>query len=400
MTLELNNQEEPKKKSRFDKYLVVNKLIIKNPSCFDIAWTPPRLIERKENDDFYRELSKFIKYRKSNNLFVKGFPGSGKSVTVEFVKQSLEEHREDFKVFNINCYSKSSSDVLKVLTAGQTKKTSVPVMLENFLKALQHDAIIFLDEIDRSDKISSLLYGLSRPKEFYPEFKKNINIILISNNFAWEESIPDNIRSSLQLKPLVFKPYNVNHIKNILKQRIKYGFINEDSISEDLINKIAEKVVSERRSDCRLALDILFIAAAEAEDNNKDKIYENFVEKALRIATRNIDKKAVTKLSDDQLLTLFAICQNNTETLEQLHKNYVRVIRQNKLKVKEKSKIMVFHMLNYLEDLGIINKKIDIRRTDNVPVRIMKAQCIIDKTIVFDELSIRGLRLLDGNEQY
>jgi len=403
MSEELNveskrKDKEKKPHSKFYKYLVKGKFIIKDSDCFKDN-IPPQIFERKEIDDFYRELSIFINYRKPNNILLKGHPGSGKTVTINFVNEMLKkEEKQDIDVFIINCYGKTSYDILRDLTDGEAR-TTIRDSTEYFLKNLKKDSIIFLDEIDRSNKIDDLLYLLSRPKEVYDNFNKNINLVLVSNNFAWQDSLVTKIRSSLQLKDVIFQPYKSNEIKNIIYQRIKPGFINPASISAELIETISNRVAIERRGDCRLALDIIFYAASEAEREKQQEISIKHVEKALSLAVNYRDKQIVSKLKDDQLLTLLAVCYNNVKSLEDLHKRYSSIVTNNKLAIKIKGKVMIFHFLNHLDDLGLVDKKINFVVEKNLQRRSLNVKCRINRNIVLDELNIRGLQLTENYEK-
>ena len=103
---ELNTEKEGKIKSRFDKYIIKENLIIKDSTFFKDD-TPPKMVERKEIDDFYRELGVFVNYRKSNNILLKGYPGSGKTVTINFVKGTItlflpdDDTEHKFSLLNI-----------------------------------------------------------------------------------------------------------------------------------------------------------------------------------------------------------------------------------------------------------------------------------------------------------
>lgn len=126
MNEELNKDVEIKRKSKFDKYFTHENLIFKDPSYFKLDSIPPNFIERKENDEFYRELSVFINYRKSNNLLIKGYPGSGKTLITNVVMDTLKRLKSDIQVFSVNCYGHSSSDILAILTQSKSKK-SLPI---------------------------------------------------------------------------------------------------------------------------------------------------------------------------------------------------------------------------------------------------------------------------------
>ena len=384
------------KKTQLKKFILTesSKRIISNPNVFKQTYTPDLIVERRETTDFYREISVFINYRKPSHLIIKGFPGSGKTVTVNFLADELKKEKQDIEVFTENCSAKSSVDVLQNLTK-EFSTTNFQDLKKIFAERLSKDAIIILDEIDRSNiRIEDLLYFFSRPKELIPDFNKNINLILISNNFRWEEGLQDKTRSSLQLKPLIFAPYSVPQIINILKSRTKKGFINEKAISEELIKKIAEDTERIKKGDCRVAIETLFYAAQNAEMDGRDEIIEKDITKALKISIEQADREKLTKLKDNQLLILYSMLYEDELTLTDAYKNYVEIIKEENLPVKPVSKIMVFWILDILENIGLIDKRIDMKKDiRGIPRRNIKIKLKVSHDIIFNELSLRDLRL-------
>lgn len=381
------------KKTAFRDFISEEVKIIGNPDFFKTTHTPLQIIDRKETFDFYREVAIFIKYKKPNNLLLKGFPGSGKTVTANFVLREIDEIKDNINTSIVNCNDKSSLDILRILTKQQTKGNFNILMLK-FLEEIKKDTLIVFDEIDRSNQVEKLLYYLSRPTELKKDFKKNISVVLISNNLHWEDNLKDSVRSSLQLKTIVFNPYSAQEIKRILKERINLGFVDAKAISSELIDFIADQCVKERSGDCRVAIEAVFYSAQLSESNRRLKIEIDDVRRALKTAINKSDKLLVQKLKDNQLLTLYVVCSTKFNTLEEIHKNYVEVIKNEKINVEKITREMIFHIINYLENLCLISKSISIVMDDkNIPRRNTKIVCNIDDNLVVEELIIRGLRL-------
>ncbi len=381
------------KKSKFEDIVSAKQTIIKDADYFKITYTPDEIIERKETYELYKELSIFTKYRKPNNVLLKGFPGSGKTVTINIIIKKLKNIFEDIDIYFDNCNDKSSSDILKNLLGG-TAKGNIHSLMGQFLDSIEKDTLIILDEIDRSNKIESLLYYLSRPTEIKKLFNKNISLILISNNLRWEDSIKkDSIRSSLQLKTLVFNPYSEKEIKGIIKDRISSGFYDPKAILTESIDLIAKRVSKEKRGDCRVAIETVFNSAQIAESKKRNQIFKEDVQQALKIAINDSNKVLVSKLKDNQLLTLHVISSYEFNTIEDIHNNYIAAIKRGKLNIDNITKIMIFYILNYLDDLCLIEKSISTEMKDGIPRKSTKIEVQVDKEIVLDELIIRGLRL-------
>jgi Cdc6-like AAA superfamily ATPase len=381
------------KDSKFRAIVQTDALIIKDPNYFKITYTPKQIIERKETYELYRGLSIFTRYRKANNLLLKGFPGSGKTVTVNFITNEIKAIDTNIDVKIINCSNKTPNDILKVFN-DNSAKGSFHNMMNTFLQTMEKDTLIILDEIDRSIKVNDLLYYLSRPTELFQQFSKNISLILISNNLHWEDNLRDDIRSSLQLKTIVFDPYSESELKNILNDRIKNGYKNPEAISKDLIDLIAKRVSDNKGGDCRVAIEAVFYAAQFAEMKKNPQIEKEHVYEALKIAINESDKMLISKLQDNQLLTLFVVSQFQYKSIDEIREHYIHVIKNDKLNIEPISTVMIFHIVNYLNDLCLIKKSIitDMGE-DKIPKNRTNIEVKVDKQLILDELVMRGLRL-------
>ena len=126
----------------------------------------------------------------------------------------------------------------------------------------------------------------------------------------------------------------------------------------------------------------------------RDQIIEKDINKALKISIEQVDKEKLTKLKDNQLLVLYSLIYENELTLTDAYKNYLEIIKGENIPMKPVSKVMVFFILDTLENLGIIDKRIDMKKdTKGIPRRNIKIKLKIDSNIIFDELSLRDLRL-------
>jgi len=380
------------KKSRFKEFVTTEQTIVKDINYFKLSYTPEEIIERKETFELYRELSIFTKYRKPNNIILKGFPGSGKTVTINFIRKELGELFKDIDVIFDNCSNKSTSDILKILINEDIKGNSYRLK-QKFLESIKKDTLIILDEIDRSNKIEDLLYFLSRPKEIDKDFDKNISLVLISNNLRWEENLRDSIRSSLQLKQIIFSPYSKNELRKIIKDRIKKGLKDTNAISEESIDLISETVSREKKGDCRVAIETIFYAAQIAESKNKNEISKEYIHEALKNAINQSDKLLINKLKDNQLLTLYVVSYFEYESLDEIHRSFIATIKKDSLKIDTITKVMIFHIINYLDDLCLIHKTIETKIEEGIPRRRTKIQMSVNSELIIDELAIRGLRL-------
>lgn len=386
------------KKSQFGKFLVKESTIIGNPEVFKLGWIPDHIIERKETFEFYREASIFLNYRKPNHILLKGLPGSGKTVTADFVLDELKREKPEIQTFKANCNAKSEIEIMQTLMQ-EFYKSSIRELEKSFVERIGvGDALVILDEVDRSSSIDNLLYFFSRPHESFPTFKGNISVILISNNLKWEDGLQVRVRSSLQLKQITFVPYTFKQIKRIVKARVSMGFLNPKAISDELIDFLAEEVEKTRRGDCRVAIETAFYAAQTAEIDNRKEILKEDIGKALKASIRASDKEKITKLRDHQLLVLYAVMLSQGKTLSAVYEHYVNELRDQNPSFKPHSRIMTFHTINCLDDFGLISKKIEILKDQKgIPHRTIRVRSLVDDDVVLDELRVRDLRLSQIN---
>jgi len=164
---------------------------------------PQRLpFREKQIDEITQGLVSVVNSAKPNNLFVYGKTGTGKTSTVKFVTDQLNEFvsLRNLPVYStyINCRSHSSK--YKVLLKAEAVRAFFPsndflgysasFVYEKLLDfASQNGAhiILILDEIDKVKDIDELVYLLSRGND---ELQKgSITLIGISNNLMFKDKL-------------------------------------------------------------------------------------------------------------------------------------------------------------------------------------------------------------------
>jgi len=245
--------------------------------------------------------------QKTSNLFIYGKTGTGKTLTVDFVKNQLlkraDASEKPVKIVYINCKYKKVADTEYRLIAELIDKlgekipaTGLPTdqVYNKFLSIINSSnhkiLIIILDEIDQLvKKISDdFLYNLTRLNS---ELAKNqIALVGISNDLRFLENLDPRVRSSLSEEEIVFPPYDAVQLKEILNKRSKEAF-KENVVEGAAIAKCAAFAAREH-GDARRALDLLRVAGelAEREGNKK-------------ITTKHIDD-ANAKIERDKILDI------------------------------------------------------------------------------------------------
>jgi archaeal cell division control protein 6 len=275
----------PKFDQIFNSFLENN--IFKNKSVLQTNHTPETIPHRdKQIEQIASILAPALRGERTSNLFVYGKTGTGKTLSVQRVKNELLK-RNDFNKNNliieyINCKLKKVSDTEYRILAELIKKlgSSVPAtglptdqVYNKFIEVIDNEKkliIIIFDEIDHAvNKISdNFLYNLTRLNSELTN--SQISLVGISNNLTFLDGLDPRVRSSLSEEELVFPPYNALQLQDILKERSEKAF-NPNILCPGVIPKCAAFAAREH-GDARRALDLLRIAGELAERNNSKEI--------------------------------------------------------------------------------------------------------------------------------
>ncbi len=388
--------------SKIDKLLKINAQIIQNANLFKISYLPREILERSETETLYKEIAPFTTYKTPNHILIVGDPGTGKTVTANFIAERMPGIEHGVEVMYVNCNNKTPSQIMSVLLHIDLteSRNANNIVRDFFVNRIEKHTLLILDEIDKGYKLYDFLYLLSRPKEHYPALPHEISLILISNNLYWEEQLPPHIRSSLQLVKVPFRSYTKNQLKEILKYRIKYGFTNPSSLSEELLDKLIEKVVEHKHSDCRVALKTVFLAAKNAEIKNRPVIQEKDLDVAYTKTIHEIESQRMSALTHNHFLILLA-CFSGKQTLEEIHKEYLGTFKQFHIKRwKPLKKTAFFNSLEYLDSQGLITKDVITEKDDkNILIKKLICKTNIDESIVKKEVEKRVVKHEKINEE-
>jgi len=286
MTIELNNIFES-----FDK-----RVIFKNKFFLQSDYHPKEIIYRDEQiKQIASILAPVLRGEKPSNLFLYGNTGTGKTLSINYVRESLLKRTKDKSSFKLrveylNCKLKKVSDTEYRILAELTKKlggeipvTGLPTetVYNRFIERIDMEkqiVILILDEIDQTiKKISDgFLYNLTRINSELS--RAQLCVVGISNDLTFLDHLDPRVRSSLSEEEIIFPPYNAIHLTEILNKRAKDVF-KEKVVQEGVIEKCAAFAAREH-GDARRALDLLRIAGELAERSNNKKIFLKHIDQA------------------------------------------------------------------------------------------------------------------------
>ncbi|MBR9680017.1 MAG: AAA family ATPase [Candidatus Altiarchaeota archaeon] len=215
-------------------------------------FVPDKLLHReREIQEIIDAAGPLVHDKKPRNVFVFGKAGIGKTAVCLNIIKSFE-----IESLYVNCFSYRReaslfSEILRQMgiptgVRGIPKDELVVMFLE---QAKDRKLFIVLDEIDALEDRDAL-YSLSRASNL-------IALVLISNNPMAMSKLDDRIQSSLQPRALEFRPYSVEQVFDILKNRADLVFRQYDETAL----KIAARLTFKHGSDIRYGLRLLLEAA-------------------------------------------------------------------------------------------------------------------------------------------
>ena len=270
--------------------------IFNNKSMLQNTYQPEDIPHRsKQIKQIASILAPVLRGERSSNLFLYGKTGTGKTLSIQYVKEELlkrEKKDSDFKlrIEYLNCKLKKVSDTEYRILAelikkfgGEVPTTGLPTqaVYDKFIETVDSEKqliVLILDEIDQTTKKISndFLYNLTR---LNPELSKSqICLVGISNNLTFLDELDPRVKSSLSEEEIVFPPYNALQLQDILTKRALDVF-KEGVMEEGVIAKCAALAAREH-GDARRALDLLRIAGELAERDNSKKIHIKYIDEA------------------------------------------------------------------------------------------------------------------------
>lgn len=345
----------------FDK-----NVIFKDKSILQNNYQPKEIIYRDEQiKQIASILAPVLRGEKPSNLFLYGKTGTGKTLSVQYVREGLMKRSDrdnnfKLKIEYLNCKLKKVSDteyrILAELTrklGGEIPDTGLPTesVYNKFIELVDSEkqlVVLILDEIDQTiKKISDgFLYNLTRLNSELS--KSQICIVGISNDLTFLEGLDPRVRSSLSEEEIVFPPYNALQLQEILKKRAKEVF-KENVVQEGVVEKCAAFAAREH-GDARRALDLLRIAGELAERDESKKIFLRHIDEANNKIERDKILDVVKTEPKQFQIVLYSIIK-----LSERMKNSQRRLNENQRDKNKSNTIFTGEVYNLYQDYCIKN---------------------------------------------
>ena len=217
---------------------IKNKNIIKNRQVLTIDYVPDKLLFRtKESTAIAQSLSVILKKGRPSNLLIFGKPGTGKTAVVKNVIDHLYNKTKQLDINlqvpfinakNSNTPYKILYEIAELLGINKEEKkmqvfftglsmSEATDRILDFIKRKSIKIVLVIDEIDSlvNKKGDDILYNFTRANERISS-EQFISLIGISNSLTFKDKLDPRVKSSLSEEELVFNPYTIEQLKQIL----------------------------------------------------------------------------------------------------------------------------------------------------------------------------------------
>ena len=316
-------------------------------------------------------LSPILQESKPSNLLLYGKTGSGKTVVAKYVLNKFEEiSKKNSKSLSV-AYSNArlaGSEYRILVDLAHSLSLDMPftgLPISEVLQRIYNNisennlkVIFIIDEIDylaKHAKTSNddMLYSITRSSEHL----KNgfISIIGISNDLHFKNFLDPRVLSSMNEEEILFPPYTVTQLSNILHKRTESAF-KKKSVPPGTINLCAALAGSEH-GDARRAIELLRVAGELAERSDENEVIEKYVKEASQKIDKDRIYQAIKTLPIHEKAVLFAVdsTAENTTTGD-VYNKYQQLCK--KISLEPLTQRRISGLLSELDTQGLINASI------------------------------------------
>ncbi len=368
----------------FSKKSKINELL-KDERFLYPEFVPERLPFRDaEIDNLVFALQPVLKGKKPQNVFVCGKSGTGKTATVKFVLNELQQYSDRAKGLYINCFQLNTRHSILTQIANflgePTPRRGIATdeAYSKVVEALKHAnffPIVVLDEADQllhDKEASKLFYDLLRVVEYG---QGRFGMIFISNISDFVSLLDDRVKSSLAEQTIAFEPYSPQQLKEILKQRAQYAF-HSTALDKDVIN-VAAAHAAKLGGDARIAIECLLRAGRDAEKKNAEKVTTEDLKGVFSEVDSRALQKALAYLSETESKILSLIPANKDIASGDLFEVYEKAVEKPLSQRRFRSLVSVLERMNLVKTEEALKKPRG--RTRMVSLAFPKSQLNLKK---------------------
>ena len=349
------------------------KSLVKNRQALTIDYVPDKLPFRdNEARTLAETLSTVLKKEpgRPSNLLLFGKPGTGKTAVVKTVVGRLKKKASELGIEIIPPYinakeAKSPYKVLyeiaeftglnkedkKVHFTGLSMGEAIDRVLQFIEKKKMH-VILVIDEIDSlTDKSGNdILYSFTRANARLSG-GSFISLIGISNSLTFKDKLDPRVRSSLNEEELVFNPYTVEQLRQILSERAQIA-LNATAIGDAAINLCAA-MAGREHGDARKAINLMRVAAELAEREHAARVEEKHIRSAEEKIETDSSFKVIRDTTTHDKFVILAITKAKNGNTGEVYDIYCGLCAETDHKPLTQRRVT--QIVSELEQLGLVS---------------------------------------------
>jgi len=328
------------------KYPDEERGIVANPDILLEDYVPPDIPAREPHiRELQFALSPALEGEKPVHTWLYGKPGSGKSVTARYILRQIG--KEGIEGLYINCFEYRTffsvmDRIIRELRLLGAEKLDTAYKLERFTEHVgRKPFILILDEIDRLAKKEreAAIYNLS--------VLGNVGLILACNSEFVYFGLDERVKSRLNPRRVEFRPYSVDDMVYILRQRAEYA-LYPNTWDRRILERIAE--LSE--GDARVAIRTLKNACELAEKGGSGRVLPGHIKTGWGKARELKKAYVLNKLTYHHRIFYDLVRKHEGILSGQLWKAYLGVCRDRKIKPVAQRTFCKY--IAKLKDFGLI----------------------------------------------